>query len=144
MDQKKFDKLKPPTVQKKYTVKVDKKIRKEQKIVWVNQPPQKPAGRPKAKDIIPNQIGVTGAQAKADDTPLKAWELFFTPDMIQTMIVETNKNILEKKALLPQSTAERCHFKETSEIEIRGLITTVVEIHSVSGKNQSVCSFQLK
>ena len=84
LDEENFDKFKVPNTFKHYSVKVSPEVRGEQKIDWTNQPIiNKRAGRPRAKDIIPNKPGVTGDAAKKAKSPLKAWQLFFTDEMIE-------------------------------------------------------------
>ena len=123
-----YDQVKIPSAVKKYTVKVKAEIRPEQKIDWINRPqqaPGRPAGRPKKQDIITNKPGPATAAAKNADTPIKAWELFFDNHLIQTMVTETNKAIQETRASMPAAilnSDKKCHFKDTNEIQIRGLI----------------------
>ena len=63
LDPKNFDKIELPKVLKKFTVPVKSEVRVSGKIDWVNKKPQATAGQSKRQNIIPDQIGVTGAAA---------------------------------------------------------------------------------
>ena len=94
-------------------------------LVGVLDAAKNPAGRPKAQNIIPNKPGLSGAAAKNATEPLKAFELFFDNTMMQMLISKTNIAIAETRSRVPAATLnsdKKCHFRDTTEIEIRGLI----------------------
>ena len=124
LDSDNFDKFKLPTNLKKYSVKVKPEVRVEGKVDWVNKPPKR-SGKIQAQDKIPNHPGLAGAAKKGKGSPLKAWELFMDSQMIETLITETNKNIQEFIARLPDAilnSDKNTHLRETDETEVRGLI----------------------
>ena len=72
-----YDKIKIPAKMKKYTVKVNKEVRPEEKIVLIDRPQaaaaKNPAGRLKAQNFILNKHGLFTTAAKYATEELKAF-----------------------------------------------------------------------
>lgn len=125
LDEKNYVKYKVPAVMKKYSVKVKPEVRPEAKVEWVNKQPQQAAGRQAAHNVITTPIGVIGAPGLAAVTHLKAWELFFDSEIIQSIVFWTNQEIRGIIDSLPQSVLDsdkNTHLGETDEAEIRAVI----------------------
>ena len=81
--------------------------------------------RQAAHNVISTPIGVIGAQGQAAKEHIKAWELFFDNEIIQSIVSWTNQEIRGIIDSLPQSVLDsdkNTHLGETDETEIRALI----------------------
>ena len=102
LDPANFDRFEIPTEKKEYSVVMEKKTRNkpEKKISWKNTPVTR-RGRQGRENILLSPGGVKSAAARSADTPLKCFDLFFTPEMIRICTEKTNQNIDARMNSLP-------------------------------------------
>ena len=81
-------------------------------ITWTNDPPASCGGRLTVRNVISGPVGVRN-EAKQCKTPIAAWELFFSANILSHIVKMTNKKISKKQH---QSTS-------------RSMITTSQELH---------------
>ena len=113
--------------------------RKKKDTMTIQWSEKKPTIRGKQKhyDVITEKPGLKGALAKSADTPRKAFELFFTPDMQQIIVEMTNKRIdlyLEKLPDEIKESNKYSYLKRTNLIEVRAFIG-LMYIRGLLGQN---------
>jgi len=99
------------------------KKNKEGNIKWSNIPPNL-AGRQSSANVITGNTGVKNEYKKILD-PRKAWELFFSSDMISSIVFNTNKKIemiRDKSRAYPLDDSTYVCMKNTSAGEIYAFI----------------------
>ena len=68
-------------------------------ITWTNDPPASYSGRLTARNIISGPVGVRN-EAKQCKTPIAAWELFFSANILSHIVEMTNKKISSVRSSL--------------------------------------------
>lgn len=97
--------------------------KKKKKIVFQNRP-RKQGGRQRACDVLPNRPGVISS-AKSAKKPLEIVTLFFTDDMIKTIVDLTNVRIEVSLSRIDQEKFESSkypHFKVTNSVELKAFL----------------------
>ena len=92
-------------------------------IDFSNQPPTN-IGRQGSKDVIKNKPGVA-AYARNAVSPLDTFKLFFTDEILDTLVMYTNKKIESTFSMLDDTVLESDkypHVKLTNEIEFEALL----------------------
>ena len=144
----------------RYGVVIQKKTKtmSENKIVWTSvQPDKRQPGRQGSENIIRHASG-PNFFSRASSTPLEAWELFISDDMLNSVVLHTNKKIDSKNQGLSQVQYPN-HSTDVAEIRAfiglryaRGLLGRNHQFfrllfqdpdgHNIFGATMSVSRFQ--
>lgn len=126
LDPENYDIHEPSSGEKVYTAYLERPKRKNDpgvKIKWTNIPP--PAnGRQDRANVITGRVGVRGA-ARSADKPRKAWELFFSREMLLHIVEHTNNRIQNLKQRYREEILRDSRYSflgDTSEQEILAFI----------------------
>ncbi|XP_066964005.1 piggyBac transposable element-derived protein 4-like [Macrobrachium rosenbergii] len=117
-----FDKCTLPAETKEYTAVVEKpkhKVDDGKKITWINKRP--PSNENEQTGNIPTTGGVVG-EAKEADTPLKAWALFVSNNIIDTIVLNTNEKIRQRLGQLELNEEEMSkgsHIRLIDSVEVK-------------------------
>ena len=116
----------------KYEVLLSKATRNNpaNKITWVSKKPTN-VGRTSAENVLKVKPGPSAAFQQAL-TPIEAWELFISPDIIQRIVFYTNQKINYKNSL---KTTCQPYSYPTDEIELKAYIG-LRYFRGLEGKNQ--------
>ena len=125
LDIRNFDEYPLPTETKEYTAILEKPKRRTddgKEITWIIKIPLS-----KESPHIENNPTTGGvvAVAKEADTPLKAWCLFLSPEIIDSIVLHTNERIGKKLDLLALSDEERkqaSHIRLIDSVEMKSFI----------------------
>ena len=91
-------------------------------ISWVNEKRTTAVGRQPRSSVILGRPGPTGSACSAIEN-LQSWELFFSRDMIQSIVQYTNKRIrCVRRDFSEISSSLHSFTKDTDEIEIRAFL----------------------
>ena len=91
-------------------------------ICWVNEKRTTAVGRQPRSSVILGRPGPTGSACSATEN-LQSWELFFSSDMIQSIVQYTNKRIrCVRRDFSEISSSLHSITKDTDEIEIRAFL----------------------
>ena len=136
LDANNYKLLSPATNHKHYTAVLEKAKtkKKNQEITWSNIQ-QCSTGRQPRSDVLPNNP-VVGVATDAD-TARKAWELFFSKDMIKIVLERTNKRIRKVRSLCPVHIFDDdryTYLEESNETELLSFIG-LVYFHGAWGLN---------
>ncbi|XP_066958969.1 piggyBac transposable element-derived protein 4-like [Macrobrachium rosenbergii] len=118
-----FDKCTLPAETKEYTAVVEKpkhKVDDGKKITWINKRP--PSNENEQTGNIPTTGGVVGGEAKEADTPLKAWALFVSNNIIDTIVLNTNEKIRQRLGQLELNEEEMSkgsHIRLIDSVEMK-------------------------
>ena len=94
--------------------KTSKKKNAKMKVSFINQP-QINVGRQSSKDIIRNKPGLAKTAQHAK-TPLEAFRLFFTVDMMENVVLNTNRRIENTISTIASSSHLNCKQMMTPTI----------------------------
>ena len=126
LDEKNYDKVLLPNkvveIIGELPDKSSKKKNAKRKVTFVNQP-QIDVGRQRLRDIIRNKPGVDKS-AKHAKTPLEAFHLFFTVDMVQSVVLNTNRRIENTLSQIPNKvdSSKYPYFKVTDAVEVHAFL----------------------
>ena len=127
LDANNYKLLTPTTNHKRYIAVLQKaKKEKNQEITWSNIQQCSTGWQPRS-DVLPNNPGVAGVSTHAD-TARKAWELFFSKDMIKIVLERTNKRIRKVRSLCPVHIFDDdryTYLEESNDTELLSFIALV-------------------
>nr|CAH7731782.1 unnamed protein product [Callosobruchus chinensis] len=87
------------------------------KIFWWNKHcPSRTAVHTRSQNLVTQAPGARG-EARQKKEPLKIWKLFFTPDLLEIIVQNTNKYIEQKKYQPTYKTA-----RPTDETEVKAFL----------------------
>ena len=124
LDESNYEKWTQPEERKIHNVIMDKnkKSSHEKSITWCNQKTR--IGKKISSENIIRRYPLVNPAASDATTPLLAWQLFMTDEMIADIVINTNKKIsraLSTKSERPPTQADYNH-KCCDDIEIRAFI----------------------
>ena len=102
LNQNKYNILDLSDIEKKqFKVVLEKQSSKSfgHNITWTNDPPASYSGRLTARNIISGPVGVRN-KAKQCNTPIAAWELFFSANILIHIVEMSNKKISSVRSAL--------------------------------------------
>ena len=126
LEEDNFDPVDLPERKKILTAYLEKPKKKNdpgEKVNWTSQSPAAGGGQNHV-DVIRGHVGVNGNAKKSKETK-ECWHLFFTEQMITTIVKNKNARISKLRNSMPPemlSYSQNCYFGETTAQEITAWI----------------------